>query len=157
MFGHLLAHAFGLNRSVSEDALMGGMLHDVGKAVLLTEFQSELTESVERAAQREIPLHEAEKEILGVTDAEIGAYLLSLWGLPHSIIEAVAHHYDPHKSPQPMMNATTAVHLAYALDSDEVKRVRDQSLSAIDMEYLTSLGIADQIASFQNFCAGAVV
>ena len=35
--------------------------------------------------------------MLGVTHAEIGAYLLGIWGLPYSIVEAVAHHHTPRR------------------------------------------------------------
>jgi HD-like signal output (HDOD) protein len=31
----------------------------------------------------------------GATHAEVGAYLLGLWGLPTSIVEAVALHHTP--------------------------------------------------------------
>ena len=37
-----------------------------------------------------MPLHEAEKRIIGTSHAEIGAYVLGLWNLPPVIIEAVA-------------------------------------------------------------------
>ena len=33
--------------------------------------------------------------MLGLTHAEVGAYLLGLWGLPDPIVEAVALHHTP--------------------------------------------------------------
>ena len=78
----LLATAFGLHKRSTENALMAGLLHDVGKLVMLTHFQDEFVKAVSVASDNDWPLYVAEKEVLGVTDAQIGAYLLSLWGLP---------------------------------------------------------------------------
>ena len=39
----------------------------------------------------------AEREIFGVTHAEVGAYLLGLWGIPFPIVEAVAFHHRPNE------------------------------------------------------------
>ena len=153
----LLAHAFGMNPRLIGDALMGGMLHDVGKLVLLTNFQQELTQIMDLAEDRAMPLQEAAREILGVDDAAIGAYLLALWGLPDSIVEAVALHYSPNVTPKPLLNSLTAVHLGYALHHDELTRIKELDQSAVDLEYLERLGILDQLQGLQNFCAGAVV
>ena len=153
----LLAHAFGLNRRITEDALLAGMLHDIGKLLMLTSFQSELREALSLAGTKSIPLYQAEYEIMGVSDAAIGAYLLSLWGLPDSILEAVALHYMPREIPNPLLNATTAVHVAYATDLDENNNVKKDEDSAADIDYLQKIGIADQLPNFRYFCTGAVV
>jgi HD-like signal output (HDOD) protein len=44
-----------------------------------------------------------------------GAYLLSLWGLPWPIIEAVAFHQNPTAASEENFGLTTAVHTACAL------------------------------------------
>ena len=152
----LMAHAFGLSPRLIGDSLMGGMLHDVGKLILLTSFRDELAKIMEMVKERAIPEHEATRAVLGVDDAAIGAYLLALWGLPDSIVEAVALHYAPRSAPSPILNSLTTVHLGFALHYDEVRRVREPEESAIDQEYLERLGILDQLPSLQNFCTGAV-
>ena len=47
--------------------------------------------------------------------ALIGAYLLSLWGLPANVIEAVAFHHTPERLAGPMFDASLAVHIADGL------------------------------------------
>ena len=72
--------------AMAEDAFLGGMLHDVGKVV----FATRATAPGAAAASIE--------EITGQMEAhhaEVGAYLLGLWGFPNSIIEAVAFHHLP--------------------------------------------------------------
>ncbi|MFZ5980531.1 MAG: response regulator [Candidatus Zixiibacteriota bacterium] len=152
----LIAHAFGLDRRLTEDALMAGMLHDIGKLVLLSNFQEELTTAVKLADDRNIPLYQAEKEILGVSDAEIGAYLLSLWGLPDNILEAVALHYRPQKAKSPMINVLTSVHLAFAINYDQTYNIKKEGPTAVDLEYLTRLNLAEQLPSLRDFCMAAV-
>ncbi|MCP4566663.1 MAG: HDOD domain-containing protein [FCB group bacterium] len=152
----LTATAFGLDRRESDSALMAGMLHDVGKLVMLGYFPDELMEAAKISQEKKITLHAAEKEVLGVSDAQMGAYLLSLWGLPDSILEAVALHYDPNQTPSPIINTLTTVHLAYALDYDQINNVRDDKLSAVDLEYLDQLNLKDQLEDLRNFCTAAV-
>ena len=150
-----LANAFGLITKQTDDALMAGMLHDTGKLVMLSYFPEELKQSAALAQEKSIPLFEAEKEILGVTDAEIGAHLLSLWGLPHSILEAIAMHYTPAKIEAPMTNVLTAVHLAYALNYDKQNNIRDEIKSAVDQKYMEKLELNTSIDSLKNFCLAA--
>jgi putative nucleotidyltransferase with HDIG domain len=78
----------------ADDALLAGLLHDIGYWVLAQECPQDLYQAVTFAAQQGIPLHEAETQVMGASHAEIGAYLLGIWGLPHSVVEAVAHHHE---------------------------------------------------------------
>ena len=64
-------------------------------------------------------LHDAGKAVPGASHAEAGAYLLSLWGLPFKIIEAVAEHHLEAKTMGTTFSAAIAVHLAERLPSDE--------------------------------------
>lgn len=147
-----LANCLGLQKRQGEDSLMAGMLHDVGKLVLLKHFQPELKRALELASEESIPLHQAEKEVLGVTHAEIGAHLLSMWGLQDSILEAVALHPSPKNAASPMVNVLTAVHIAYALDQDSDSGIGNDDPSALDMQYLRELDLSGQIKFFRRLC-----
>ena len=50
--------------------------------------------------------------MFGVSHAEIGAYLLGLWGLPPAIVEAVAHHHHPERASDDQRPAAAALYLA---------------------------------------------
>jgi HD-like signal output (HDOD) protein len=67
---------------IADDTMLAGLLHDMGYSVLAQERSAELSASVELAAATAIPVHEAESRVIGVSHAEIGAYLLGIWGLP---------------------------------------------------------------------------
>jgi putative nucleotidyltransferase with HDIG domain len=99
----------------ADDALLAGLLHDIGYWILSDECSTELNESVALAVAENIPLHQAETRVIGASHAEVGAYLLGLWGLPYPVIEAVAHHHTPETVPQSEFDPLAAVAIAHAL------------------------------------------
>ena len=82
-------------RVSADDAWLAGLLHDIGYWVLVQECPDELSRALELARAERLPLFECERQTTGATHAQIGAYLLGLWGLPYSIVEAVALHHTP--------------------------------------------------------------
>lgn len=78
-------------------AYMAGLLCDVGLLVLASTAPERLYVAQAEALQAGVPTHVAEKATWGVTHAEIGAFLLGLWGLPFQIVEAVANHHAPER------------------------------------------------------------
>lgn len=77
-------------------AFTTGLIHDIGKVVIshaLNGHNQQLLRQI--IARGEHSLVEAEREVLGVDHAEIGACLLRQWRLPDSIVEGVAHHHTP--------------------------------------------------------------
>lgn len=98
-----------------EQAYTAGALHDLGELVLAL-LRPQLQEDLaHRAARAGRPRHELEYEELGYSHAEVGAYLLGLWGLPHAIVEGVAHHHRPASAAGADRDLVVAVHLADAL------------------------------------------
>ncbi|HEY2464082.1 MAG TPA: response regulator [Steroidobacteraceae bacterium] len=82
-------------RASPDDAWLAGLLHDIGYWILIQECPKELASALKMARTEGRPLVECERQITGATHAEIGAYLLGLWGLPYTIVEAVALHHTP--------------------------------------------------------------
>ena len=52
-----------------------------------------------RLRKKKSLLFEVEESLIHMSQAEVGAYLLSLWGLPYTIVEAVAHPHHPRRIP----------------------------------------------------------
>jgi HD-like signal output (HDOD) protein/ActR/RegA family two-component response regulator len=82
----------------ADSAFMAGLMYDLGQLLLATVAPERFVQARERAAASQIPLHVAERQLWGVTHAEVGAFLLGLWGLPYPIIEAVANHHAPERN-----------------------------------------------------------
>ncbi len=74
---------------------IGGLLHDIGKLVLLKILQEDYIFVLEKSKQEEEPLIEVERQLLGFTHADIGGELLDMWKLPESVVSMVQlHHLD---------------------------------------------------------------
>jgi HD-like signal output (HDOD) protein len=93
-------------------AYIAGLLCDVGQLVLASAAPERLYVSEAEAAQRGVPAHVAEQATWGATHAEIGAYLLGLWGLPFQIVEAVANHHAPERGAADRLGLPQLVWLA---------------------------------------------
>ena len=131
--------------SSQQEAVTAGLLHDIGKLVLIADDPAVWNELNAIAVERRIPLHEVEQEVQGATHAATGAYLLSLWGLPDGVVEAVAHHHDPSELPATTMDAVAAVHIANALANDIEAEPSGQAPSGgLDEVFLAKLGVSAQ-------------
>ena len=106
-----------------------------------------------RAEQDKLSIIDAEKEIIGVTHAEVGAYLLGLWGFSHAIIEALAFHHQPQNSTTREFTVLTAVHVVNALTLEIFSTDKNiGKLEQIDTEYIEMLGLASRLAAWRDAC-----
>ncbi|MCL2101433.1 MAG: HDOD domain-containing protein [Fibromonadales bacterium] len=80
--------------SLAHDAFTAGLLHDIGKIVLLQYMGNEFEQAILLSKDRPCELCVAEKELLGVDHGQIGAWLAENWRLPRSISEAMQYHHD---------------------------------------------------------------
>jgi HD-like signal output (HDOD) protein/ActR/RegA family two-component response regulator len=150
-----LAHTLSQGEAEADDSFAAGLLLDVGLLVLAAHEPGYLGEVLLTAEREGRAVHEVELERHGITHAEIGAHLLALWGLPHTIVEAVAHHHSPLRSPVPAFDAIATVHIADALvaDTEIGAPAGPTGLSRIDLDYLECLGVTDRIAEWQRLAS----
>ncbi|HEX5445737.1 MAG TPA: response regulator [Pirellulales bacterium] len=136
----------------ANDALVAGMLHDVGKLVLASNLQDRYAAALTLARREPMPLVAAENEVFGCSHAEVGAYLLALWGLSDAVVEAVAFHHQPARSAVQSFSALTAVHVANALARECELSPREPS--PIDDDYLAGLGLFDRLPGWRELADG---
>jgi putative nucleotidyltransferase with HDIG domain len=110
-------------------AFSAAVLHDVGKLILASAPFDYYRPVRSLSLSEDIPEEVAERRLHGHTHAEVGAYLLAIWGLPYPIVEAVAHHHQPMRAVERGFGAIAAVHVAGAL-ADELSRGAEHRRSA---------------------------
>ncbi len=98
----------------SEEAFVGGLLHDIGKLVLEQFLTEEFLKIVHLVQEKGISITEAEKEVLEITHPQVGRYLAQKWNLPQLLEETIAYHHDP-TSADFQHKLVSAVHLADAI------------------------------------------
>jgi putative nucleotidyltransferase with HDIG domain len=128
-------------------ARAAGLLHDVGKLLFGVNLPAEYREALGAAHRREIDLRVAEAALVGAPHDWLGAYLLALWGVPASVVEAIARHHDPRGDGLSAGGATAAVHVADVLDHDR-HTVAVFPPIGLDVEYLASLGVSFDAAEW---------
>jgi HD-like signal output (HDOD) protein len=112
--------------ALADDAVLAALLHKIGYWILLQERSAELERALDLSRAERIPMREAETRILGASHAQIGAYLLGIWGLPQSIVTAVAHHLAPEQAGKLESSALEAL-IAARSGADETAAFRPPS------------------------------
>jgi HD-like signal output (HDOD) protein len=141
------------DRSTANDAFTAGLLHDLGKVVLATNLPAKFKMVDELVKQENISGTEAEKRIFQATHAEVGAFLIGLWGLPAHIVGAVEFHNTPNESGIESFTALTAVHAANAFQHWAGEPGSGDEIPGLDMGYIASLGLTDRIPIWHEKCA----
>jgi HD-like signal output (HDOD) protein/ActR/RegA family two-component response regulator len=133
--------------------LIAGMLQDVGQLVLAARTPQRFGIALSSTNKGKVPLYEAELELLGATHAEIGGYLLGLWGLPTRIVQTVASHLEPQNTGSRSFDAAAALYVAnLLLQNPDVPALEDvpPRTIALDLRFLRSVGVAHHLDEWRR-------
>lgn len=133
-----------------DNAMLAGVLHDVGKLVLADNFGAEYQTLNQTAKDLGMPLRVAEVERYGATHATVGGYLLGLWGLPHDILEAVAYHHDPSASTNSAHSPLAFVHAANTIVMRNHVGDEHNPSAEFDMVYLKKMKLDTHLAEWHK-------
>jgi putative nucleotidyltransferase with HDIG domain len=78
-----------------EEFSIAGLLHDIGKVILVLEYQNEYEITMEIAAEAKITIFEAEKKVFSHGHAEVAKWLTEKWRFPRNLVEVIANHHRP--------------------------------------------------------------
>jgi len=140
-----LARAEGLDPEGQDDLYIAGLLHDVGKLILLSYAPALYEEVLDACRKENRAVWRMEKSILGCTHAELGAYLLSLWGFSEKSIPCILHHHKlaDYGGDVPLMAAI--VHAANAFDHEINVKNPTYDNDRWNQDAILNLGFADRI------------
>ncbi|HBP88091.1 MAG TPA: hypothetical protein DD706_10390 [Nitrospiraceae bacterium] len=150
-----LAALIALNRGSSQRTVwlsfVGGVLHDIGMLVFLTQ-QPEVFNSIVKIAQcRGWDLARLEKQVLGCTHSESGATFLARWGIDEVLLGIVAFHDDPLKFSHTTFCPLTAVYAANFVEGGGIAQDGDGVIGREGEAYLTRLGLWKDLPLWQGW------
>lgn len=166
-FAKKIAESETMETKIIQDSFTAGLLHEVGQVVLALQIPDEFIQVRERVQKEGITQIRAEKEILGMTHPEAGGFLLELWGLPDTIVEAITFHALPSgcpdsafpdhvldlmdDEPEEIFSPLVAVHVANYLCEDD-EGIVDNIRNKIDTTYLGRLGMVEKVGDWWDVC-----
>jgi HD-like signal output (HDOD) protein/CheY-like chemotaxis protein len=150
-FARAIARAEHSPQALEDDAFAAGLLHDIGRLVLASGCSTQYAHVLEGLQRDKVTLAEAEWQSFGCTHAEVGAYLLGLWGLPDAVVQAVAWHHTPSRSGTSAFSPVIAVHAAVEYDH-RLHPDPENVVPALDETLLAKLGLLDRTALWWNLC-----
>ncbi|UWG95428.1 response regulator [Dehalobacter sp. DCM] len=138
------------NAQLESEVLCIGFLHDIG-SLILNQFPQyrRIVLTAEKEAESSVQLNQ-EKEMFGTTHAEIGAYLLGIWGLPDHFIENVAFHHHPSSYNGQHHLALTALHVAENLVTSGYDTAK--CLERLDQPYFENIDLPSKLEEWANLC-----
>jgi HD-like signal output (HDOD) protein len=92
LIAEMLARTAGLHQ---EQAFTAGVLHNVGLLALDAHRPAALARAIELAHTTGVTVREAERNVLGFSDAELGGALAEHWNFPPELVDAVRDHAQP--------------------------------------------------------------
>ncbi|MDR3566032.1 MAG: HDOD domain-containing protein [Negativicutes bacterium] len=103
-----------LKKPLPESLVTAGLLHNLGLVLCLHYFPVQYRQVIAEHSQNvgSNQFTTREKEMFGVTHAEMGGYLLDWWGIPYAIVECALFHHEPLHEAVMDREAVCAVHIA---------------------------------------------
>ena len=124
-----------------EFSYAAGMLHSIGTMVLNSQQPEKMTEALTLSLDLDLPLHRAEEQVIGFSNATLGGAMAKRWNFPEPLAVAIEFQYNPeqakdHKETVAVIAIASAV-LNQALQSDDFdpdNNALDQLLDRLDIK-----------------------
>ena len=153
-----IAAVLPMEPAIRDATVVAALLHDVGSLVLGSALPDVFCNARTMAAERGCEVFEAEEELLGTSHAEIGAYLLGLWGLPNIAVEAIVHHHRPDRIQHSGFDCSVAVYMADLLDEELEAHPQDETgheIAESTRKCLETLGVLPRFTELRELALQA--
>jgi len=148
-----IAGALPIDPKARDVNVVAALLHDIGSLFLASAMPDQFCAVLARKRACGCRTFEAEEELIGTSHAEIGAYLLGLWGIPNLAVEAIAHHHHPTRVPNAGIDSTVVVYvadlLAHELEADP-QGTKALEIEEPDRACLETLGVLPSLSEFRQ-------
>ncbi len=100
-----------LRYDMLEDALVSGLVHDIGKAFIGSVYPEVYSLIHETSIKDQTTYEEAEQVILDFNHAEVGALITEKWGFPQKIVDVIRHHHSTDDLEEVCIESQEIIHL----------------------------------------------
>ncbi len=130
-----------LEEASLERYFVAGLLHDLGRLIIFSQFTEKAEQILERAQEEKRLFGSLEQEVLGFDHAEAGEALLAYWQLPLPVRDTVRWHHHPEKAKQSSQEATI-IHVAdLMVNALQIGTSGERGVPPISMEKIKTLGL----------------
>lgn len=141
----VVARLIALRKGLKEpdEVSVAGLLHDIGKVILILEYPREYEAAIKDAQTQGVIISETEKNHFAESHANVGGWLAEKWRFPRNLVEVIENHHKPQLS-RLAQTETAIVHL-----SDILVRARgmgfagDNSLPVINAAAFETLKLTE--------------
>jgi HD-like signal output (HDOD) protein/ActR/RegA family two-component response regulator len=134
-------------------ASMAAFLQGVGKLVLAHNMPERYLSTQALSRAKGIPMWQAEIEAFGASNSDVSAYLLSLWGLPPGVIDAVAWLHRPSLYPSESLSTVVIVHVANAFANASLGTAASELEATIDADIVRRVRLTAKIRAWRSVCS----
>ncbi|MDO9040898.1 MAG: HDOD domain-containing protein [Desulfocapsaceae bacterium] len=134
-----------------EEAYMAGLLHNLGKLLLWTNFPKEYG-SILPLLEAQTDECDAERQQIGITHCEAGSWLIKHWNLNSFMADAVLYHHEPIarvKNSFPLVKITCLAHKLSKMENEDQASILaiGKELLGIDSQQMQSIisGVQEEI------------
>ncbi len=83
-----------------EYSFAAGMLHSIGTMVLNSQVPEQMQAVLEQSIDNDLPLHLAEEQVLGFSNATLGGAMARRWNFPEPLAFAIEYQFKPEDAPE---------------------------------------------------------
>lgn len=153
----LIVKSFVGQSPMAWEAFVGGVIHDLGHVVFLTQHPDLFERVVDITRKKGEGISCVEKHLLGTSHGEAGAFLLKRWGIGDSFREIVEFHDEPFLLPDWCFSPLTAVYVANLLDGGGIPHDGDGTIGEAGEQYLRKLDLWNRLPVWQNWIRSIVL
>ena len=139
----------------AEEIGMAGLLHDVGKVVLMVVEPQAYQKVLTMAEKLNMPMQATEKKLLGFDHVEVATWLCERWNLPKRLMTPMIHHHEPEKADYAQMHTAVVfvannVIKAIGWGTTQSAKVEPMPASVIEQLQLDELFLTDLVTAVEK-------
>lgn len=142
----------GLDKEETNSVVLAGLMHDLGKLVLLDGLPEEYSKVLYYVREEGKSVTKAERAVFGSDHSKLGAYLLGLWGNRDDLVYTVACHHSPLNYPQPLKKGLSIIHVVNVLDHDLLQFKSYDAPHDLDHDFIAQNQLGDAIKQWKAIC-----